>query len=260
LHADAEFREKGESMKRSLFIFLGSVFFSLTAWAQADGDIIINEVGNSGTKKGTYAGGDFVELLVLKPEGVTFAGWYLTDLSTLTGTTKETEGWVRFSDAEGSVFRQTIPQGSYILVWLSSKDSSTEVAKQEEDISLGDGNNRIVVFAHDSPRHMDKQEGYINLTGKDNLVLLKSWSRDGAVGAVVWGGTSKWTGCTGTELPLEALANGSVAWFVPRSKTLSDFRGNTDPQCWKSSTDADDATPGRTNKGVDDSILLPKKE
>jgi len=247
-------------VKRLFVLLLGILVSPIGVLAQSEGDVIINEIGNSGTNKAAYTGGDFVELLVLQPEGVNLAGWYLTDLSTLTGTAKETEGRVRFSDAEGSVFRQVIPQGTYILVWLSSKDSVAEVAKQQEDIALNDGNNRIVVFAHNSPQHMDNQQGYINLTGKDNLVLLKSWSRDGAIDAVLWGGTSKWTGCQGTELPLEALANGSAAAFVPRAKTIPDFRDNTDPKCWKSSTNASDATPGRTNKGVDDSILIPKKE
>jgi hypothetical protein len=253
--------ERSQIMKRIwCCLLMGLLLAGTTAWAQSEGDVIINEIGNSGTKKDAYAGGDFVELLVLKPEGVKLAGWFLTDLSTLTGTAKETEGRVRFSDAEGSIFRQIIPQGTYILVWLSSKDSVADVAKQQEDIALSDGNNRIVVFAYNSPRHMDDQEGYINLTGKDNLVLLKLWSRDGAVDAVVWGGTSKWTGCQATELPIEGLANGTVAWFVPRTKTMPDFKDNTDPKCWKSSTDANDATPGRINRGVDDSILIPKKE
>jgi len=248
-------------MTKQLFLLLAGILAStMGALAQSEGDVIINEIGNSGTKRDAYTGGDFVEFLVLKPEGVRLAGWYLSDLSTLTGTAKETEGRVRFSDAEGSVFQQVIPQGTYILVWLSSKDSVADIAKRQEAIALADGNNRIVVFAYNSPKHMDSQQGYINLTGKDNLVLLKSWSRDGAIDAVVWGGTSKWTGCQTTELPVEALANGAVVWFVPRAKTIPDFRDNTDPKCWKSSPNASDATPGRTNKGVDDSILIPKKE
>jgi hypothetical protein len=228
--------------------------------AQSQGDVIINEIGNNGTQKRAYTGGDYVELLVLKPEGVRLAGWYLTDLSSITGIAKETEGRVRFSDADGSVFRQTIPQGTYILVWLSSKDSIADVARQQEEITLHDGQRSIVVFAYDSPKHIDGQEGYINLTGKDNLTLLKSWSRDGAVSGVIWGGSSKWTGCKDTELPPEMLANGAVAWFVPRTKTLPDVRDNTDPNCWKSSILKEDATPGKTNKGADDSLIVPKKE
>jgi len=253
--------KRQKRMNRPFFILpIAILLGSMGAWAQSDGDVIINEIGNTGTTKSAYAGGDFVELLVLKPEGIKLAGWYLTDLSTLSGTAKETEGRVRFSDAEGSIFRETFPQGTYILVWLSSKDSVAEVAKQKEDLVLNDGNNRIVVFTCNSPEHMDSREGYINLTGKDNLVLLKSWSRDGAVDAVVWGGTSKWTGCQPTELPIEALANGAVAWFVPRGKTIPDFRDNQDPKYWRSSAGANDATPGRTNKGVDDTMVIPKKE
>ena len=248
-------------MKSIVSILLaGIVVSSSIVFGQSDGDIIINEIGNSGTQKGVYAGGDFVELLVLKPEGVRLAGWYLTDLSTLTGTAKETEGRVRFSDADGSVFLQTIPQGTYILVWISNKDSVADVARQQEDVSLSDGNGRIVVFACNSPKHMDRQEGTINLTGKDNLVLLKSWSRDAAVSAVVWGGTSRWTGCKTTELPIEALVNGMVAWFATKTRTVSDFRQNSDAQFWVSSKDPNDASPGRRNKGADDSVLMPRKE
>jgi len=204
-------------------------------------------------------GGDYAELLVVRPGGVRLAGWHLSDLSSLTGNPKETEGRVRFSDAEGSVFQQTMPQGTYILVWLSSKDSVADVAQQKEDVSLSDGNNRIVVFAYDSPRHMDEQQGYINLTGKDNLVLLKSWSRDGAIDAVVWGGSSKWANCQPTDLGEQALGNGVVQWFAPAGKSLEDFRNNSNPQGWKGSADSGDATPGRVNPGVDDSALSPTK-
>lgn len=233
---------------------------SLTLFGQSEGDVIINEIGNSGTQKNSYAGGDFVELLVLKPEGVNLAGWYLTDLSSPSGTPKATEGRVRFSDAERSIFRENIPAGTYVVVWLSSKDSVMDVAKQQEDLSLADGNNRIVVFAYDSPKQMDQQEGYINLTGKDNLVLLRSWGRGSAIDAISWGGTSRWDGCQGTQLPEEALSNGTVAWFARRTDTLSEFRQNTDPQFWMSSKDATSATPGGPNKGDDGSIVVPKKE
>jgi hypothetical protein len=243
-------------MKRILFFLLMSSFLAITpVWAQSEGDVIINEIGNHGTKTGAYVGGDYVELLVLKPGGVTLAGWYLTDLSSLTGNPKATEGRVRLSDAEGSVFRQTLPQGTYILVWLSSKDSVTDVAQQQEDISLTDGNNRITVFVHNSPKHIDQQEGYINLTGKDNFVLLKSWNRDAAIDAVMWGGTSKWAGCQTTDLGEQVLANGTVEWFVPDGKLPADFSNNTNPRSWKGSAETSDATPGRTNKGVDDSNL-----
>jgi len=255
------FSKKELHMKRLLYLLLAGIFLApWNAWAQSEGDVIINEIGNHGTKRAAYTGGDYVELLVLKPEGVKLAGWYLTDLSSQTGTPKETEGRIRLSDAEGSVFTHTIPQGTYILIWLSAKDSVADVAKQQEDVSIDDGNNRIAVFAYDSPKHIDKQEGYINLTGKDNLVLLKSWSKDGAIDAVAWGGSSKWIGCQVTELAPDAVENGDLTWFVPKGNALTEFKDNTDPQTWKTSTDVKDATPGGTNKGVDDSSLGSTKK
>jgi hypothetical protein len=165
--------KKDKHLKRLLCLLLaGTLLASLHAWAESEGDDIINEIGNSGTKKDACTGGDFVELFVLKPEGVRLAGWYLTDLSTLTGTAKETEGRVRFSYAEGSILRQVIPQGTFILVWLSSKDSVEAGAKHHEDIALNDGSHRIVVFAYNSPRHMDGQERDSQLdVGADELSM-----------------------------------------------------------------------------------------
>jgi hypothetical protein len=92
------------------------------------------------------------------------------------------------------------------------------------------------------------------------LCSPKSWSRDDTTDAVEWGGTSEWTGCQATESPDEAIANGAVAWFVPRAKTTPDFRDNADQRCWKSSAKTNDATAGWTNGRVVDSILIPKKE
>jgi hypothetical protein len=153
-----------------------------------------------------------------------------------------------------------IPQGTYILVWLSSKDSVADVARHEEDVSLVDGNNRIVVFAGHSYKHIDRREGYINLTGKDNLALLKSWNRDAAIDALVWGGTSRWTGCQSTDLGEQALGNGTVVWFVPEGTSVADFRNNAVPQNWKGSTGASNSSPGWANEGIDDSSLQPVKK
>ena len=54
-------------------LFMG--FFLITATilvAQSDGDVRINEIGNHGTKKAMYTGGDYIELIVLKNEGVKY--------------------------------------------------------------------------------------------------------------------------------------------------------------------------------------------
>jgi hypothetical protein len=253
---------EGDSiMKTSLLSLLVTVFLSGTAvLAQSEGDVIINEIGNNGTQQGAYTGGDYVELLVLKSGGINLAGWHLTDLSSLTGTPKATEGRIRFSDAEGSIFRQVIPQGTYVLIWLSAKDSVSDLALHQEDVSLNDGNNRVVVFAHNSPKHIDRQEGYVNLTGKDNLALLKSWNRDAAIDALVWGGTSRWTGCQPTDLGEQALGNGTVVWFVPEGTSAADFKNNAAPQNWKSSAGASNSSPVWAYEGIDDSSLQPVKK
>ncbi|HAP36269.1 MAG TPA: hypothetical protein DCQ28_10125 [Bacteroidetes bacterium] len=245
-------------MNRLLFTTLLLLISSMNILAQVEGDVIINEIGNNGTKKSMYSGGDFVELLVLKPEGVKLAGWFLTDLSSPSGMAKETEGSIRFSDSPNSVFQKILPQGTTILVWISNKDSVAEIAKNEEVVSLNNGNTSIVVFAYNSPKHFDNHDGIINITGKDNIALLKSMDRRGAVDAIAWEATTKWEGCETTLLPKEMLENGKVAWFVPAGNALDDFKNNTDVKIWKSSENGTDATPGKTNPGVDDSGLRKK--
>ncbi len=245
-------------MNRLLFTTLLLLIWSLNTLAQVEGDVIINEIGNNGTKKSMCTGGDFVELLVLKPEGVKLAGWFLTDLSSPSGMAKETEGSIRFSDAPGSVFQQTIPHGTTVLIWISNKDSVAEIAKNEEVITLKNGNTTIVVFAYNSPNHFDKHDGIINITGKDNIALLKSMDRREAIDAIAWEATSKWEGCETTLLTKEMLENGKVAWFVPAGNSPDDFKNNTDVKKWKSSENGTDATPGKTNPGVDDSRLRKK--
>jgi hypothetical protein len=250
--------QKGTLVKTLIHVALVSILLFGTAFAQLEGDVIINEIGTHGTSKTTYRGADFVELLVLKPEGVKLGGWYLTDLSSISGNPKETEGLVRFADTDGSVFQQTIPQGTYILVWLSAKDSVEALKNEAEDVSVADGNNRITVFAYDSPKHIDKQDGYMNLTGKDNVVVLSSWRKDGSVDQAAWGGSTKWTGCVTTELPMESMKNGSIARFSPKKSAIPEFRVNTDSLDWTITQTESDATPGLKNIGVDDACLTKK--
>ena len=66
---------------KSLIISIFTIFLVYNfTYSQAEGDVVINEIGNNGTKKKLYTGGDYVELLVVKDGGVKLAGWYLTDL------------------------------------------------------------------------------------------------------------------------------------------------------------------------------------
>ena len=238
-------------MKGKILIIVLTILTIFPVIAQKEGDVIINEIGNGGTKKATYHGGDYVELLVLKPEGVKLAGWYLTDLSNPKGTAKETEGSIKFSDEEGSVFNSVIPKGTYILICIGTPDEEYGNAMQNEKTDLK-GDNKVVVFTETSENHIEKSSGKISLTGKDNLALVSAWDKNSAVDIFTWGGATGWTGCEITEVPEEALMNGEIIYFVPENNF---FANNTLAQFWVSTSDADDSTPGSVNKTVDDSSL-----
>jgi hypothetical protein len=242
-------------MKKSLFVIWFLVIYGSCIFAQKEGDVIINEIGNNGSKKALYTGGDYVELLVVKDEGIKLAGWYLTDLSSPSGVPKETEGAIKFSDGPKSIFNKIIPKGTYILVCLGDKDANYGSAGVIEDLKTDDGNNSIVVFAYNSPDNIDTAGGKIVITGKDNLALTSGWDKKKCVDAVSWGGASKWEGCTLTELPLESLDNGFIAYFKPANGNFSD---NTNPANWVSTSKSEDATPGKKNKDVDDSSVQKK--
>lgn len=229
------------------------ILISQIAFSQSEGDVIINEIGNSGTKKKLYTGGDFVELIVLKEEGVKLAGWYLTDLSGPGGTPKETEGYIKFSDKEGSIFNEILPKGTYILICLGSDRERYGDKFLDEDVDLSD--NTIVVYAYHSEKHMEPVEGTINLTGKDNIALVSKWDKKSTVDVVTWGGAINWLARDITELQPEALENGMVVYFKPTTK---DFSKNYNPIDWVSTTDLKEITPGKKNPGVDDSWLIKK--
>jgi len=220
--------------------------------ARSDGGVIINEIGNGGTKKDKYNGGDYIELLVTRPGGMTLAGWYLTDLASPSDSPKESEGFIRFADSDSSVFRQTMPQGTYILICLGTKDDLYGESKMKEDVSLTDGNNRIVVFAYGSPKHIEPKKGKTSLTAGDNIALLSEWRVNAAISIVTWGGRSLWTGCKPTVLPAAMGDNGSIFYFVPKGrKREDDFNNSKDSKLWITTDDVRNATPGRKNPGIE---------
>lgn len=241
-------------MKKLFVIICFIMIYVGTLFAQKEGDVIINEIGNNG-KKSLYNGGDYVELLVLKEGGIKLAGWYLTDLTSPTSTTKETEGAIKFSNGSKSVFNNIFPKGTYVLICLGERGDKYGTYEIEEDLKTDDGNNRIVVFAYHSPDNIDTAGGKIVLTGKDNLALLSGWDKKKAVDIVTWGGSSKWEGCFVTELTPETLDNGYIAYFKPVNGNFAD---NTSPANWVSTSKASDATPGAVNKDVDDSSIQKK--
>lgn len=211
----------------TVLLLLPALLAAAVQTGAADRGVTITEIGNNGSRHALYTGGDYVELLVTAEEGVTLAGWVLTDLSSPTGTPKENEGSVRFSDAEGSVFRTTLKRGTVVLVCLGERHELYGAAAVEEDASTEDGNDRIVVFAYGSPAHMTAGEGTVRFTGKDNIALLTGWVRDAAVSVVTWGGSSSWTGSTAAQLAQEMLENGRIA---VRTADGAGWTGTADPQ------------------------------
>ena len=236
---------------KSLIISIFTIFLVYNfTYSQAEGDVVINEIGNNGTKKKLYTGGDYVELLVVKDGGVKLAGWYLTDLSSPTGVPKAREGFIKFSDKENSVFNKVIPKDTYILVCLGDVDENYGTAAVKEDVSLDDGNNQVVVFAYHSPDHVEALGDTVALvlTGKDGIAIVSEWDKNKAVDVVAWGGKMSWAGAEVTELPLEYLDNGCIAYFKPAA---GDFKNNTKVESWITTTDTKDATPGAKNKKME---------
>ena len=243
------------------FQLIALLFFSAPLVSIAggqDNEIIINEIGNGGAKRGTYTGKAYVELLVVKPEGVKLAGWYLTDLASPGAKKLDNEGALRFSDRDGSVFNQTIPSGTYIVVCLGHAGDTVGTEPMGEDVSLADGNNRVVVFADSLSKHIDIVQGAIQINGKDNLVLLSAWRKDAAVNMLVWEGSCMWTGCTPLEVPKDMVDNGAIFYFAPGGRNRESFYEVGNIVRWASSTYPGDATPGRKNPGVDDRQLRIK--
>ncbi len=238
-------------IKKMALVLIAAGMISGDALARTEGGVIINEIGNSGTKKNKHTGGDYIELLVTRPGGMTLAGWYLTDLASPSESPKEGEGSVRFSDSDSSIFRQTMPQGTYILICLGTKNDVYGESKMREDVSLTDGNNKIVVFAYGSPKHVDPKKGRIALTAGDNVALLSDWRKNAAISIVTWGGASLWTGCKPTVLPAAMGDNGNISYFVPKGKTEDAFNNTRDSKLWINTDDARKATPGQKNPGVE---------
>jgi len=73
-------------MKKILFII--ALLMTGMSFAQSTGDVMFTEIGNGGTKKALYHGGDYVELTILK-DGTCLGGCYLTDYSSSTSAAGE---------------------------------------------------------------------------------------------------------------------------------------------------------------------------
>jgi hypothetical protein len=228
-------------MKATPILFFVCLFITRLA-AQSAGDVIITEIGNNGGKKGTYRGGDYIELKVIK-EGTVLAGWYLCDYSSPTSEGKERQGAVQFLGDENSIFAKPLPAGTIVLVCLDSPEMKFGTQKFEIDRKLDDGNNRLVLFPYDDSTDCKPAAGRIGITGKDNVVLASKLAKKAVIDAVSWGRELKWEYADVVNLPLEALDNGCIAFL----KKSTPVEKRTDPANWVSTTDDSQATPGEEN-------------
>jgi hypothetical protein len=228
-------------MKKMLCI-LAALMMTGISFAQSAGDVMFTEIGNGGTKKSLYHGGDYVELTILK-DGTCLGGCYLTDYSSATSAAGERQGRVQFLNTPASVFSKQFAKGTIILICLDSKaisyggKSVSELLTPEKDV------NRVVVFPYEDTVNCLADSGHIGLTGKDNIALIKGWSKTGALDVVSWGRNIKWTGCPIVELPQEILDNGNIISL----KDGTSFEKRTLPENWVGTSDDKDATPGSQN-------------
>ena len=119
-------------MRMKKILFMMAVMITSMSFAQSAGDVMFTEIGNGGTKKTLYHGGDYVELTILK-DGTCLGGCYLTDYSSATSAAGERQGRVLFLNTPASIFSQPFANGTIILICLDSKDR-TYGGKKVSDI------------------------------------------------------------------------------------------------------------------------------
>ena len=228
---------------KKLFALLLILLIGAPVLAQTACDVIFTEIGNGGTKKSLYHGGDYVELTVIK-DNVTLGGWYLTDFNSPTSAAGERQGRVQFLNTESSIFSKPFAKGTIILVCLDTKENTYGPKKVVETLSFEKDKKTIIVFPYEDSKNFLADSGKIGLTGKDNIVLASSWEKNAAVDIVSWGRKIKWSGAPVVELPIEALDNGNIV-FLKKGTPLDK---KTLPESWVVISDEKDATPGEENK------------
>lgn len=210
---------------------------------QSVGDVIITEIGNNGTKKGTYRGGDYIELQVVK-DGTSLNDWVLCDYSSPTSEGKERQGAIRLSGKDGSVFAKPLPAGTIILFCLDSPEMKYGTQLFERATKTEDGKTKIIVFPYEGNADCDTIAGRIGITGKDNVVLASKLAKGAAIDAVTWGRELKWDATQTSVFQPEILDNGCILYL----KNGTDPAKRTDPANWVSTKDDSESTPGSENK------------
>ncbi len=224
-------------MKKLIFSFV-ILLMSGISFAQSAGDVMFTEIGNGGTKKSMYHGGDYVELTILK-DGTCLGGCYLTDYSSPTSSAGERQGRVQFLNTPKSIFSRSFAKGTIILICLDAKDMSYGGKSSADLLALTKDEKHVVVFPYEDTESCLADSGHIGLTGKDDIALVKGWVKNAALDVVSWGRNIKWTGCPIVELPQEILDNGNIISL----KDSATFENHTLPENWVGTTDDKDATP-----------------
>lgn len=224
---------------KKMILMIVILLMSGISFAQSAGDVMFTEIANGGTKKALYHGGDYVELTILK-DGTNLGGCYLTDYASATSAAGERQGRVQFLNTPNSVFSKEFAKGTIILICLDSKDISYGGKSVSELLAPEKGINRVVVFPYEDTVSCLADSGHIGLTGKDDIALIKGWSKNGALDVVSWGRSIKWTGCPVVELPQEILDNGNIISL----KDGTTFDKHALPENWVGTSDDKDATPG----------------
>jgi len=184
---------------------------------------------------------EWIELLVLKTDGVDLRNWRITDLGGPTASPSATEGVLTFPNAS---YLANIPQWTRIVVVLRTPDANPNEFQQ--DTVATDGT--LVLFTVGIPGGVLDSTRTMDLSLTDNCVLVDGSLTAGTVIDIVsWGGSiTGWpAGMWSNDLTVSA---GNGAYFTNAPDTCS---GNNDNGLsgWLSNVPAANLTPGFINTG-----------
>ena len=132
-------------------------------------DVIINEVwiDDNGTRYRSLGNrpltGDWIELLVMRPQVVDLRGWRLTDNDTKAGTD---EGSIIFPNLDAFA---AVPRGTVILI-IASDNLENAAYFPTDDLDHSDG--RMILYVGNGTLDIVTDPGFGLSTRNDNLVLL----------------------------------------------------------------------------------------
>ncbi len=132
-------------------------------------DVIINEywINDDGTRYRSLGDrpitGDWIELLVQRPETVDLRGWCLTDNDTKTGAE---EGSLMFPNLDAFA---AVPRGTVILI-IATEHLENAAYFPADDLDHADG--RMVLYVGNGTLDVSTDPGFNIGTRNDNLVLL----------------------------------------------------------------------------------------